>query len=250
MENLPYVREELAGGNAPALFSTMAMHNVNLYKFASAQRRRGRPQTASEAERANGYTDASGRYVLSGGLKPWHMRVVDFLLANPGAKIIDIARTFGVSPEWLGRLMKTDAFLEYYENRMAQHQDLVGVQVVSQIQEVATKALTRISEKLDNRDLEIGEAQSAAEMALKNLGFTAPQSQVSMKVKGRDGSETTMTVSSQAAQQARLRMNERMKENTKKLSVQEDNWQHVTSDLEVGVGEIEEMEDAILLDED
>lgn len=211
------------------------------------QRDRGRPTTATHLEKARNYRDEEGRYALPDGLKPWHMRIVDFMLLNPHAKIVDIAENFRVTPEWMGQLMKTDAFVEYYRQRMAEHQSLIGVMVVQKMQSVASKSLDVMSEKLDKGELTFGQVKEAAELALKGLGYTSNVAPMQVNVNTGNGGETTVTVESDMVSRARAKLRARMKENSEDLSHDPDNFRNVTASLEVGY---EEVEDAVVIPTD
>lgn len=222
------------------------MHNWQKHRFAMIQRDRGRPTTATHLERANRYRDENGTYTLSDGLKPWHMRIVDFMLLNPHAKIVDIAREFGVTPVWAGQLMKTDAFREYYEQRMAEHRSLIGSMVVQKMQSVAVKSLDVMAEKLDSPDVTFGQVKEAADLALKGLGYTSNVSPLQVNVRTGDG-DTTISVEQDMVSRARAKLQMRMKENSKELEHDAENYKNVTASLEVGY---EEIEDAIVSSSD
>lgn len=194
--------------------------------------RRGRPQTASDELRQNGYKH-NGQYVVTGGLKPWHMRIVDFMLLNPNAKIVDIARHFEVTPQWIGQLIKTDAFQEYYHSRMGDHRDFMHEQIVTKMQGVAVKAFDKMAEKLDAPDAGFGQAQEAAETVLKGLGYGAKATSVGVNINGKDGQSIAVLVDQGVYDRAKSLMSERMKRNTEQVEHDHSNYTHVTSSLEV-----------------
>lgn len=223
----------------------MTMHSVKNYRFALVQRNRGRPPTTTDADRARGYQDAEGNYAL-GEMKPWHIRVVDYMLANPSAKIVDIAKEFSVTPQWMGRLMKADSFKEYYEQRLTAHQDTVSVELVSKMQNVATKALEGVVEKLENKEVKFDEMLDAADLALKGLGYTA-KSGMNVNVKSNSTTTNVTLVDASVVERARAKMLQKMRENSNGLTHDEDAYTSVTASLEVSDGLVE---DAEVVDDD
>ena len=214
--------------------------------LANKLRTRGRPRSASEVQRANGYKNEHGRYQLTDGLKPWHERVVDVMISNPHAKVVDLAKVFHVSPQWMGQLLKSDAFSEYYKKRMSEHQNLVSTEIVSKMQSVAAKALDGMALKMRSPDISFGQLREAAELSLKGLGYTSNVAGASVHINnnGERAQVTVVQVPSDALKRAQDRAKKRMGENTKKIGFEEGNYQQVTSSLELG---IEEVEDATVL---
>jgi hypothetical protein len=196
--------------------------------------------TTTDADRARNYQDADGNYAL-GELKPWHSRIVDYMIAHPSAKIVNIADAFGVTPQWVGRLMKSDSFREHYEQRMREHQDLVSMEVVTKMQEVATKALDHVAKKIETGEVKFEHVLDAADLALKGLGYSAKP--VSVNVKGGDGGTTNVVmVDSGAVDKARQKMMKAMRLNTEKTTNDPTNYTEVTASLEMSDVEVEDAE--------
>lgn len=234
------------GSNSPPTFRTMTMHSIKNHRFALVQRNRGRPPTTTDADRARNYQDANGNYSL-GQLKPWHTRVVDYMIAHPAAKIKDIAEAFGVSKEWMGRLMKSDSFREYYERRMTDHQDLVSVEIVSKMQTVATKALEEVSKRIEHGEVSGEFLLDSADLALKGLGYTAPRQGVAVNVKNGDNTTTVVAVEASAVEKARAKLQQNMRLNSATMRNDPDNYTNVTASMEANAPEIE---DAVVLRDD
>lgn len=194
--------------------------------------RRGRPRTADDELRQNGYK-RDGQYVLTNGLKPWHERIVDFMLVNPQVKVVDVARAFGVTPQWVGQLIRTDAFKEYYHARIGAHRDFMDEQIVNKMQGIAVKAFDKMSEKLDAPDAGFGQAKEAAEMVLRGLGYGQKPTAVGVNVNGANGAQVSVLISSDAYDRAKRLMQEKMRSNTEQLEHDDSNYTHVTSSLEV-----------------
>lgn len=209
----------------------------------------GRPRVASQEDRANNYKDANGRDILVGGLKPWHIRIVDFMVANPHAKIVDIAEEFRVTPQWMSRLMKTDAFEEYYRRRMEDHQGLVGEEIISRMQSVAVRSLDELHHRLDNEPEKVSfdHIRAAADSTLKALGYTTSKPTVfAAKVE----QNVIYSAPREAVERAREKLANHMKTNTEKLSADEEAYRSVTSAMDVSLEDMEnKVEDAVLVEE-
>lgn len=205
--------------------------------------KRGRNRTALPELRENGYRDADGRYQLSDGLQPWHRRIVDHMLLNPNSKIKDVAEAFEVTPQWMGQVLKTDAFREYYTMRMEEHQGFMHAQVVSKVQGVAIKSLDELGEKLDKSELSFTQLRDTADMALKSLGFGSQQGGVSVQVPGGQESETLIAVRSTTVRRAREAWQKR---NAEKGEIETDqaDYEHITAAMEKTPDQVD---DAVLL---
>jgi hypothetical protein len=225
----------------------MYVDRLEMNRHSVGFRRKGRPQTAPLSLRANGYRDEDGRYQLSAGLKPWHERIVDFMIANPSAKIVDIAKAFDVTPIWVGMLLKTDAFREYYDHRMQEFQGLINQRIVTKLHGIAAVALDQLHDKVTDEmnPLSFGQVKEAAELSLKALGYTAqPGPAVVSTVVNNTKVEhnTYVAVSKSAVEAARAKMKERLALEPPVSDPSQ--YQRVTSSMEVGV---EGVEDAVLL---
>lgn len=225
------------------------MEKSNL-QYVLNLRSRGRPRSASEELRANNYKNEKGRYQVS-GLSYWHTRVVDHMILNPDQNIKQLAEAFEVTPQWMGQLTKADAFVAYYNSRIAAHQEYVSTKIVAKTQGIAEKALDILSNKLEE-DLSFGQVKDAADLSLKVLGYSQG-TQVNVAIDARKQTSNTMIASAGALNEARERIAQRQKENGKKYVHDKDNYKHVTSSLGTGPEKsnssntFEGIEDAITL---
>jgi len=204
-------------------------------------RTRGRFRIASEEQRDRNYRDENGQYQLVDGLQPWHRRIVDFMVANPAAKIVDIADFFCVTPVWIGILIKTDAFREYYGSRMEEHQGQVGKEIISKLQGVATESLDQLYTKLKSPTVKFDQVEKVASMAVKALGHGQGPS-LTIKSEG----PVQVHVNSDLLDSAREKMRKHMKENTKTIEHSPAEYEHVTAALEL---DGKQVEDAILIED-
>lgn len=221
--------------------------------FALLLGKRGRNRSAPPKLRLNGYRDEHGRYQLSDGLQPWHERVVDWMLANPQAKIKDVAEAFNVTPQWMGQLLKTDAFRVYYNERMETHRQEVHQQVVHKLQAVTTAALDGMQEKLQEEDVSFNQLRESAELGLKGLGYTghgAGGVNINLNGNGTQDQVVSVRVSSSALERAREAWKKKIAETDgeEEDEARHERHRYVTSSLEATLDEVE-VEDAVVLDD-
>lgn len=218
--------------------------NQQMEKLAHALRLRGRglgrPAVAPSALRENNYRDAEGRYQLSNGLKPWHTRIVDFMIANPNATIKRVAEEFEVTPQWIGTLIKSDAFKEYYEARMRDHQSLVSVTMVNRMQGLAIKAMEKIDEKLDTKDIPLPELREVAKLSLASLGYG--NNGVKVQVNNQTN-QMVVSASPEEVARARALLAQHREANTTETEAEgKENYYYVTAALTLK----EEAKDAVI----
>lgn len=223
----------------------MGVYSWNKHHTGRMLRERGRPRSADPVLRANNYRDENGRYQVT-ELKPWHERIVDYMIFNPHAKIVDVATAFGVTPVWVGQLMKTDAFREYYTKRMAEHQGLIGEAIIAKMQGVAVKALDVVAKKLDSPNVDFEMAKDAAALTLKGLGYTS-QHRTGVTVNIPSGSSAAVLVDKSIMDRAREKMAAKAAQNMESLEHDKMNYQRVTASLDRGH---EDIVDAVVISED
>lgn len=206
----------------------------------------GRPQIASDELRDNFYRDEGNVRQLVTPLKPWHERIVDYMLLNPNSKVVDLARAFSVTVPWMSMLLRTDSFREYYSQRMEKHRENVSLQIISKMQGVAVKAIDKMAEKLDTQDMPMSEVRETANMAVKALGYGATPGGVRVNVQtGKDGM-VAVAVSSDTIAKAREAHARMRQENSKQIEHDPNEYRHVTAAMDVSPGEIE---DAVVSDD-
>ena len=220
----------------------MVVDSLDNHRFSmqllNRVRSRGRPRTAMPELRNNNYRDEDGRYQLSEGLKPWHERIVDFMVARPSAKIVDIAREFGTSPQWIGQLLKTDAFIEYYKIRMSSYKETVDVQVVAKLQGLALASLDGMVDKVNDTKapLSFGQLKDTADLSLRALGYTAQPGGVNLTLHNEKNT-TVIASTHEAVNKARQKMLEVMKAQTQTSDPA--NYRQVTASLEKSYQDVE-----------
>ena len=186
-----------------------------------------------------------------GKIKPWHERLVDFMLMNPTARAKEMAEHFGVTIPWLSTMMKTDAFKAYYQSRAATHQEMISAQVISKVQGVAMKSLDKLAEKLDKPDVPLAEVRQTAEMAIKALGYgtTARGPSVQVNVSPtQQANLSVMAVPANVLAEARQRMAAQREANTEDIPDTRSEYMRVTASLDITPETIKDgVEDAVIV---
>lgn len=102
-------------------------------------------------------------------LSPVHERIIDWMVANPGAKIVEIAKEFGYSPSFIGQLLSSDLFKTRLSERYALVSAANALQVKDKLHKLATESLDRLLDKVRVEE-RTDEIREVAELALKGVG--------------------------------------------------------------------------------
>lgn len=208
----------------------------------------GRKRKVSDEVRDNGYRDAEGKAQVT-ELKPWHERIVDYMLTNPSAKIVDLAEVFGVSPQWMGQLMQTDMFKQYYSERMGAYRDFMHERIVTGMQETAVKGIDTLHSKMSV--MSPTEAMQATELMLKGLGIVnRPGAGPVVQINNQGGGQmNVLRASPQALERAKKKWQEQNAQGPEE-GLDEGLYMQVTSDLKIPEPEGDEVIDAVVLGDD
>ena len=126
-------------------------------------------------------------------LKAWHEMLADYILLNPTATQQQIADHFERSPQMVQRVLSSDLFKMYFEQRKKSFYDKVDETAVDRIQRklhgVTERALDVLDEKIQNERRTIGleQIRDTLDMTLKAVGYGSPKS-------GGSVSQTNVTV--------------------------------------------------------
>ena len=226
----------------------MQITNADKHRIlmAMAKRQPGRPVVAQPELRNNGYKDQNGQYQVT-ELKPWHERIVDWMIMNPEGKIVDVARAFGVTPQWVGQLTKTEAFKSYYTMRMEAHRDLIDEEIIRKMQGVAVAGLEETHKNIQKGELAQRDITEATTLALKSLGYGATGG-VNVSVKNGEGNQLVQIgVSPQVIERARQAYEAKSQEGLQAQAAAED-YKRVTAALDVGYEGLPQVEDAEVIE--
>lgn len=107
-------------------------------------------------------------------LGPVHEQMIDFMVANPGAKAEIIARNFGYSVGFVRALCSNDLFKSRLAERAALVSAASALEVSSRINDLAKKSLDRLLEKIQVEE-KTEEIREVAKLALQGTGHLAPR---------------------------------------------------------------------------
>lgn len=107
----------------------------------------------------------------------YHEAIADLMLAYPDMSKGDIANKMGYTQSWLSAIINSDAFIVYFDQRRAAHNQIFHQQVVSKLYKTAVKAIDKVDEALDAPDVDPRYALDAKDKLLEKLGFGAKNNQ-------------------------------------------------------------------------
>ena len=133
----------------------------------------------------------------------WHKSLVDWELANPHAKLNDCAEAFRMSASYLSIVRNSDVYIEYANERRAEHNALVSESVIEKVEKVAGLSLDVLNERIEKErdEIGLGMVKDTADLALKALGFGSRNNGG-----GGGGVQIIMGASPEAIERARTRM--------------------------------------------
>jgi len=103
-----------------------------------------------------------------------HRTLADLMISHPHLTAAEMAAKVGYSSGWVTKVKETDAFKEYFHQRLRDHQALVSAKVVTEVQSAALDGIAAIRAKLDpsKRDREsLSTLVEATDVMLKALGL-------------------------------------------------------------------------------
>jgi hypothetical protein len=108
-----------------------------------------------------------------------HVAILEFMMANPGMKLGDVAQKFNVSQPWLSQIIHSDAFQRQLAERQNETFNHTVLPLRDKMNLVAHKMLDKLVEA--NSDvMDVDTAAGVAESMLDRLGFSpkTPAAQV------------------------------------------------------------------------
>lgn len=118
--------------------------------------------------------DATGRY------RWWYDGIIDWMIANPGAKLYDCAAHFGKANSTISLIVNSDAFKMRLAERRKEFEQIHDAAIVGKTTEIALKALDVMLDQLDKKrdKIPLKDANEIANTALQRLGYGAKPSTV------------------------------------------------------------------------
>lgn len=106
-----------------------------------------------------------------------HMAIAEYLLANPSARLTEVAAAVGLSPSWVSVVTNSDLFREYLRQRSREINDVVHISLQEKVQGIAHRAVEKLGEAVDNSQ-DPAFLLAAADKTLHRLGYGAKQGPV------------------------------------------------------------------------
>jgi transcriptional regulator with XRE-family HTH domain len=103
----------------------------------------------------------------------WYEALIDLRIANPDMTQGERARRLGRTQAWVSLVENSDAFRAQYERRRAEHSKRISEHTIDKLHNVANKALDRLAETLDKKDLKPDFVLDATDTLFARLGYTA-----------------------------------------------------------------------------
>ena len=128
-------------------------------------------------------TDSSSHIQVT-RLSHRHEAVLVAMLANPDAKLGDIAALLGYTPAWLSTLIHTDAFQGELKRRQGELWTDASVTIRDRLTGLAEAGLDVLGERLNQMDTPTREVRETTQMALAGLGYSG----------GGGGAPSTQTI--------------------------------------------------------
>lgn len=99
-----------------------------------------------------------------------HDQIIDYLIANPHVSNNDVAKEFGVTPQWLSTVKHSDAFQEVYQRRYKEVSNRFFLNLHQKVTMLAETAVDILQDRLeaDGMVLPSDFVKELAEMALRH----------------------------------------------------------------------------------
>jgi len=130
-----------------------------------------------------------------------HLAIMDFILANPRASMLEVAKEFEVSQSWLSTVRNSDLWRITYEERrnlLEEHQKII---LADQLTAIASKGLGCLEDAIDDPDTTLASKIQITKLALEHSGMSNSKPAVSIKV---DNSTTNNVVQIDEAKQSAI----------------------------------------------
>lgn len=99
-----------------------------------------------------------------------HMRIAEYILANPSARLGEVAAAVGFSTSWVSIVVNSDIFREYLMQRNREISDAVHISLQEKMAGIAHRAVEKLGEAIDNSN-DPHFILAAADKTLGRLGY-------------------------------------------------------------------------------
>ncbi len=119
-----------------------------------------------------------------------HMLLAEYILANPAARLKEIAAAVGMSVSWVSIVTNSDIFREHLQRRNREISDVVHLSLQEKVAGVAHLAVEKLGEALENSQ-DPAFVLAAADKTLQRLGYGAKGAQVQVNTGPAQAAPTT-----------------------------------------------------------
>lgn len=145
-----------------------------------------------------------------------HMAMMDYMLANPAASMLEIAKAFSVSLAWFSTVRNSDLFRQTYNERRRVISERQQEIVSEQLSSLANKGMARLADALDDEETGVGTVISITKLALEHSGLSQAKASTSVVVNNTTTNTAIITADDEktaAIQAARARIMAKAKAN-------------------------------------
>lgn len=137
-------------------------------------------------------------------VRDWMESLVDYMIQKPNATYEEMGRYFNCTPIWIGVVIRSDAFQELLKTRREVHMAMVSSTVIEKVEALANQALDKMSDKMAEKDVPLGQVKDIGDMALKALGFGVPRG--TLTGAGAVNNQVNVIIDREALAEARAKM--------------------------------------------
>jgi hypothetical protein len=139
----------------------------------------------------------------------WYDKIIDAMIANPGAKLADIAKSVGRAESTLSSIINTDLFKSHYQQRRALYAQAHDIGILEKNAQIAHKSLDVILDVLDKKkdQVPLPLLKEIADSTLKRMGYGVDAPAVAVNFNNVNNGQQVIlppTVSLEDLQQAQM----------------------------------------------
>lgn len=105
-----------------------------------------------------------------------HMAIMDFMLSNPRASMLTVAKEFGITQAWLSTVKNSDLWRITYNERRALLEEHQKIILSDQLTAIASKGLACLEDAIDDEATTLASKITITKLALEHSGFSSTPS--------------------------------------------------------------------------
>lgn len=131
-----------------------------------------------------------------------HLAMMDFMLANPTASMLDVAKHFNRTLAWTSSVRNADLFRIEYNERRKLITETQRIIIGEKLASMANKGLDALSDALDDEETSVATKLSITRLALEHGGMSSKEESAGPTVTVNLNNAVTITEERRAAVQA------------------------------------------------